>query len=110
MQQLADNTKVAINALEECRGIRVIKPEGAMYVLIEILDKDCDDSQFTKELLEDQSGFVLPGTCFGAPQFFRIVTSPPREKLQEACERIKTFCAKKWGLLHLVEIFNMKSF
>jgi len=35
--------------------------------------------------------FVLPGSCFGAPNFFRVVFTAPEEKLAEAYARILAF-------------------
>jgi len=37
---------------------------------------------------------VLPGQCFGMPNYFRLVTCPPSELLLEAWERLGLFCAK----------------
>ena len=36
--------------------------------------------------------FCLPGSCFGAPNYFRVVLTVPHVKIQEACNRIATFC------------------
>jgi tyrosine aminotransferase len=36
--------------------------------------------------------FVLPGACFGAPNFFRVVFTAPEAKLAEAFARIVAFC------------------
>lgn len=33
-----------------------------------------DDVAFAQQLLEEESVFVLPGACFGKPNYFRIVT------------------------------------
>jgi len=46
-----------------------------------------------------ESVFVLPGSCFGAPNFFRVVFTAPQEKLGEAYARIAEFCEahKKTG-------------
>ena len=38
--------------------------------------------------------FVLPGQCFGKPNYFRIVTCPPLPKLAEAYDRIAAFCER----------------
>lgn len=41
---------------------------------------------------QEEAVFVLPGTCFGAPNFFRVVFTAPEEKLREAFDRIAAFC------------------
>lgn len=97
MQQLEGNSLVIKKKLENCPGLKVIEPQGAMYVLIQITRPDImNDVELTGALLQEESVFVLPGSSFGADNFFRIVTSPPAEKLEEACERIKAFCERKF--------------
>ena len=49
---------------------------------------------FAQQLLEEESVFVLPGQCFGTPNYFRIVTCPPVAKLGEAFDRIAAFCER----------------
>eukprot|EP00392_Amoebophrya_sp_AT5.2_P012390 g12493.t1 len=99
LRQLEDNGKVIANVLADAPGLRVIKPEGAMYVLVELPRAKggaaADDVAFCRELLAKQSVFALPGQCFGIEGFFRIVTSPPKEKLEEACKRIVNFCKEQ---------------
>ncbi|CAD7958960.1 unnamed protein product [Amoebophrya sp. A25] len=106
MAQLKGNADVIINILgseEEELGIRVIKPQGAMYVLLQVdvdvaalhPDRPVDDVEWCKDLLASESVFALPGQVFGADGFIRIVTSPPKAKLEEACARIKRFCRKR---------------
>ena len=38
---------------------------------------------------------VLPGNCFKAPGFVRIVTTVPVSVLQTAWDRIERFCSKR---------------
>ena len=55
-----------------------------------------DDAEFTHKLLEEESVFVLPGSCFGMENFFRIVLCPPGDKLKEAVGRIREFCERHY--------------
>lgn len=93
LKQLSDNANIIYNSLSDCPGLRCYRPQGAMYVLIEILDKSIDDHKFTSDLLSAESVFVLPGECFNQKNFFRVVISPPKEKIEEAMTRICNFCA-----------------
>ena len=54
-----------------------------------------DDVHFVESLLTDAAVFVLPGACFGMPGFVRIVTTPPRDKLEEAVRRMADFCSAR---------------
>jgi tyrosine aminotransferase len=49
----------------------------------------------TQQLLDEESVFVLPGQCFGMPNFFRIVFAAPREVLEDAYTRIRRFCERR---------------
>ena len=51
-----------------------------------------DDKEFARLLLEEEAVFVLPGSCFGADNFFRVVFTAPQPKLEEAFARIVAFC------------------
>ena len=68
-----------------------------MYVMIGIdvdrFDGVADDIEFSQKLLREQSVFVLPGQCFRAPNFFRIVFCATPAMLTEAAARIAEFCA-----------------
>lgn len=57
-------------------------------------DTITDDVTFSRALLKEESVFVLPGQCFGAKNFVRIVFCPPIEQLREALNRLAQFCAR----------------
>ena len=82
-------------------GLALIEPRGAMYMMVQVLperfdaaSKVTDDASFAQLLLEEEAVFVLPGSCFGAPNFFRIVYTAPDQKLTEAYRRIVAFCER----------------
>jgi len=84
-------------ALQKCHGLRVVPSCGAMYVMVEILIDEFDgsfedDVGFTGKLLEEENVFALPGSCFGAKNFFRVVYCAPTDMLGKAYERIGAFC------------------
>ena len=51
-----------------------------------------DDSDFCQKILNEQNVMLLPGTCFGAKNFFRVVFCAPEPKLLEFVDRLATFC------------------
>jgi tyrosine aminotransferase len=58
-------------------GLIPIMPSGAMYMMVKIdfsrLENFSDDMHFCQALVSEKSVFVLPGSCFGFPNFFRVV-------------------------------------
>ncbi len=78
-------------------GLRPVMPQGAMYFMVGVdsgvLDVS-DDKEFTQLLLKEQSVFCLPASVFEYPGYVRLVTAIPRERMVEAMERIKVFCAE----------------
>ena len=57
------------------------------------LDID-DDVEFCKQIFAEESVHLLPGSCFGADNFFRVVICPPEPMLNEAWDRIELFIAR----------------
>ena len=85
--------------LAKCHGLTVVRSSAALYVMVglEIEQFDGsfhDDVTFTKLLLAEENVFALPGQCFGAKNFFRVVYCAPKEILGESFERIKDFCER----------------
>lgn len=100
MNELELNASFTVKALAKAPGLRCIPPQGAMYTMVEI-DSELlgfsDDMEFTKALLREESVFVLPGQCFNAPNFVRIVFCAPQYVLSEAFHRIRRFCSRHSG-------------
>jgi len=95
---LENNAIFTFERLSGIRGLRPVQPQGAMYVMVEydpaVLTGIPTDAIFVERLLDEEAVFVLPGACFGAPRFFRIVFSGPREKLADAFDRMEAFCKR----------------
>lgn len=100
MKELEENARFTVQALSTAKGLRVIEPQGAMYVMAEI-DVEMlglkDDMEFTEKLMEEESVFVLPGQCFQAANFVRIVFAAPQAVLSDAFFRIRSFCSRHSG-------------
>jgi len=86
--------------VEQCRSIPGLEvaaePEGAMYLMVRLkpgaLDLGTDDVLLASKLLEEESVAILPGQCFAAPGYFRVVFAAPVPVLEEAWTRIASFC------------------
>jgi tyrosine aminotransferase len=93
--QLEESVSVIDKYLAGAKGLHVVRPQGAMYVMVgidtNILDV-ADDTEFSQRLVKEESVFVLPGQVFQMPNYFRIVITSPKEVMTEACARIRSFC------------------
>lgn len=62
---LEKNSKFTTDALSRIPGLKVVVPQGAMYVMVgvdtSVLTGIKDDFDFTQKLLDEESVFVLPG-------------------------------------------------
>ena len=98
--RLEKHAMFTADRLEAIPGLRVVRPQGAMYVMVGVetdkLSGIDDDVQFAQELLLEECVFVIPGSCFRMKNFFRVVFSAPLEKLEEAYDRIADFCSKRY--------------
>lgn len=94
---------MVVEKLNECEGLTCPTPEGAFYVYPscagtigktapsgKVIETDED---FVTELLEGEGVAVVQGSAFGLAPYFRISYATSTEALEEACARIKRFCA-----------------
>lgn len=92
------HSRLFFDAFKKIDGISMEMPEGAMYGMVKIdveKFKDIkDDLQFSQMLVKEESVHILPGSAFLMPNFCRIVTSVPEDRILEACERIAAFCKR----------------
>ena len=94
---------LVVSMLNQAKGIRCPKPEGAFYVYPDI--SGCigkatpagtvisNDEVFATALLEEIGVAVVFGAAFGLSPNFRISYATGDEVLREACSRIQRFCA-----------------
>jgi aspartate aminotransferase len=106
---IARNTKVfkerrdlVVSMLNQAKGIKCPKPEGAFYVYPScegVIGKTSakgtkinTDQDFTLALLEEEGVACVHGSAFAMSQFFRISYATSTAALEEACKRIQRFC------------------
>lgn len=94
---------LVVSMLNQAKGIRCPKPEGAFYVYPDI--SGCigratpagtvisNDEIFATALLEETGVAVVFGAAFGLSPNFRVSYATSDEILHEACSRIQRFCA-----------------
>jgi aspartate aminotransferase len=85
------------------RGLKNMQAQGAFYAFPDASEainllfaegkiKAADDMALTEYLLEHGVA-VVPGSAFGAPNYFRISFATSMSNLEKACERIKNALA-----------------
>ncbi len=107
---LAENKKVfqrrrdlVVSMLNQAKGIRCPRPEGAFYVYPDISAcigktsaggaRIATDEDFATALLEESGVAVVFGAAFGVSPNFRVSYATSDAALEEACRRIQAFCA-----------------
>ncbi len=89
---------IAVKALSASAKLRVVRPDAAMYVLIDIRGLTDDCAGFAEALLEATNVAVMPGSSFGVSTagHLRVSLTAPNDVLKDACGRIAHF-ADEWN-------------
>jgi aspartate aminotransferase len=94
---------LVVGWLNDAKGIKCHKPEGAFYVFPNIAGclgrttpkgrKIETDTDFVTALLEERHVATVQGAAYGMSPYFRISYATDLESLREGCRRIQEFCA-----------------
>ena len=81
-------------SLDHCPGLRAVRPDGGMFVMVDVRATGLSAQHFAERLLEGYGVSVLAGEAFGpsAAGHIRIGLVVDRAKLADACRRI-ALCA-----------------
>ncbi|MGN7740811.1 pyridoxal phosphate-dependent aminotransferase [Pseudomonas sp. 22526] len=82
--------------LADCPGVRALKPDGGMFVMVDIRETGLSAQAFADRLLERHGVSVLAGEAFGpsAAGHIRLGLVLGAAPLREACQRIAR-CARE---------------
>jgi aspartate aminotransferase len=93
---------LVVSMLNQAKGLKCPKPEGAFYVYASCKDaigatspsgkKIATDEDFVTELLEAEGVAIVQGSAFGIGPAFRISYAIDNKSLEDACTRIQRFC------------------
>nr|XP_031862277.1 tyrosine aminotransferase [Kwoniella shandongensis]KAA5529349.1 tyrosine aminotransferase [Kwoniella shandongensis] len=96
--KIETNAKIMYNAIQATPGISTNFPSGALYMLVridpKILPQLADDVAFATALYREEAVFALPGICFEAPGYVRLVLGAPADIMSEVAERLRAFCER----------------
>lgn len=87
---------LVVAKLSECPGIRVLRPDAGMFVLVDVRGTGLTSLDFAWRLYRETGVSVLDAAAFGEPAqgFVRLSFTLGEENLAQACERIAGFCEK----------------
>jgi arginine:pyruvate transaminase len=89
----AARAELIADRLDGVAGLRPMRPEAGMFVLVDVRATGLDGEQFASQLLDERYVSVMPGSSFGraAKHLVRLSLTAPEEHLSEACDRIAEF-------------------
>lgn len=84
---------IVCEALAGARGLRVVKPEGSCFMMVDVRDTGLPSQEFSFRLLEEAGVSLLAGEGFGPSGrgFVRFSLTAPDVRIAEACRRIRRF-------------------
>lgn len=83
-----------LGALDSVPGIRCLKPEAGMFMMIDVANSGLSAKEFAWKLFEATGVATLDATPFGASAkgFLRVAFTISEAELQDAARRIRAFC------------------
>jgi aspartate aminotransferase len=97
-----DRRDLVVSMLNQAKGIKCPKPEGAFYVYPSCAGligkttakgtKIGTDEDFVLALLDEEGVAVVHGAAFAMSPYFRVSYAVSNEELEDACGRIQRFC------------------
>ncbi|OCF31343.1 tyrosine aminotransferase [Kwoniella heveanensis CBS 569] len=86
---------IVYEGINDTPGLSCTAPQGAMYAFVKIASGAFpafnNDVAFSTALYREEAIFVLPGMCFGAPGYIRVVLATPSDIMGEVMARIQAF-------------------
>ena len=101
-QAFKERRDLVVSMLNQAKGIKCPKPEGAFYVYPScegVIGKTTakgvkigTDEDFVLALLEEEGVAVVHGAAFAMSPYFRVSYAASNAELEDACGRIQRFC------------------
>ena len=80
------------NRLSAIKGISVVKPEGAFYILANISKLSLTSQNFSDRLLSKANVVVVPGIAFGDDRTIRFSYATSMDVIKKGMDRFEEFC------------------
>lgn len=101
--ELACRRETGWRGLQEVPGVRVWRPDGALFLWVDISEfmgrrlngiPIRNSMDFARRLLEEEALAVVPGSEFGMDGYLRITFSVPEDRMNEAVRRLTSFVCR----------------
>merc|ERR1719506_3146538 len=95
LEEFKARRDIVYDKLNSIPGVSVaVRPEGAMYLMADVSGTGLEAGEFASRVLFEHGVAVLDGRFFGkhGKGLVRLSFAQSRERLEEACDRIATFC------------------
>ncbi len=85
-----------VGRLNEIKGLKCVKPDGAFYAFVDISDITDDDWEFTRRLINEAKVTSIPGSSFGkvGKGYIRLSFATSMEVLEEGIKKLETYLSK----------------
>ena len=80
------------NRLSGIKGISVVKPQGAFYMLVNISKLSLTSQNFSDRLLSKANVAVVPGIAFGDDRTIRFSYATSMDVIKKGLDRFEEFC------------------
>lgn len=96
-EEYREKRNLVLNALQDCDALKLIEPQGAFYVFVDVRPTGLTSKEFSRRLLEEEKVAVVPGEAFGkeGSGFVRLSYAGKSEELKEAVARMRKFALEQ---------------
>lgn len=96
-EEYREKRNLVLNALQNCDALKLIEPQGAFYVFVDVRPTGLTSKEFSRKLLEEEKVAVVPGEAFGkeGSGFVRLSYAGKSEELKEAVARMRKFAIEQ---------------
>jgi aspartate aminotransferase len=74
------------------KGVTLVKPQGAYYVLVNISNLSLTSQNFADRLLSKHHVAVVPGVAFGDDRTVRLSYATSMDVIKKGLDRFEEFC------------------
>lgn len=95
-ESFRERRAIALQGMKSIPGMKTNEPKGAFYLFPDIRAFGMDSVTFCNRLLDEAGVVCIPGSAFGecGEGFMRVSYTTEKDKLYEALDRLKKFCAR----------------
>ena len=91
IEAFAQRRQLICQLLSKIEKIKFYAPQGAFYVLCDILQTGLSADEFAKQILAKENLAVIPCTAFGAPNAIRLSYACSEDNIKESIQRLNRF-------------------